>query len=480
MTMNDLPQARRLLVRNAGFAIVFVLAIVAGRASRIDESEISLVWPAAAVSAVWMLSVRARTETVVSGVVLWVCAFLTTYLDGLSAGLSIGTAFVSLIGGGGTAYLFRRRVGARLSEPWDLGWLVISVATATGLGALLGGVLRLVLLDGDLWSSTFILWTRNGVTTLLGVALLATFPRELRPPRWPTRRRLLGDVVIWAFAVAVYALVFVVNVDAPLAYFVLPVAVVIGLRWSTPIGVWHMLASGIFVLLATFAQRGPFAHGDAVVRAALAQGLIGCALLVVLTVALYRDSRARLLDDLEAAHHETRRAAERLRHSSLHDPLTGLANRQRLMQVLADEVAEAQGSETRVGVIFLDLDGFKAVNDTFGHAEGDRLLDAVATRLRMLLRPADAVARLGGDEFVMVCPGLSLRSQLEAIAARVATTLSMPYELMSGHTHGEVSASVGTALSTHDSSADQLIRDADTAMYAAKRSRKLRGAGAPS
>jgi diguanylate cyclase (GGDEF)-like protein len=353
------------------------------------------------------------------------------------------------------------------------------VATATGLAALLGGILRQQLLDGPLWSSTFILWTRNGVTTFLGVALLTTFPRHLGLPGLPSRRRLLGDVVIWAFAVSVYAFVFVVNVDTPLAYFVLPVVVLIGLRWSTHIGVWHMLASGVFVLLATFEQRGPFADGDPVIRAALAQGLIGCALVIVLTVALYRDSRARLLEQLEAAHRETRQAAERLRHSSLHDPLTGLANRQRLMQVLDDELARAAGAETRVGVIFLDLDGFKAVNDTFGHAEGDRLLDAVATRLRVLLRPADAVARLGGDEFVMVCPALSMPSQLAAIADRVSTTLALPYELLGGHTHSDVSASVGTSLSSNDSSADQLLREADTSMYAAKRARKLRTSKSP-
>jgi len=230
----------------------------------------------------------------------------------------------------------------------------------------------------------------------------------------------------------------------------------------------------VFVVGATVENRGAFVAAAPVLRGFLAQGYIGCSLLVLLTVALFRDSRQRLLEELEEAHRETKVAAEKLRHSALHDPLTGLANRQQLMEVLDAEVALARESDTRVGVVFVDLDGFKAVNDVHGHAEGDLLLDAVATRLRMLLRPDDIVARLGGDEFVMVCSGLRMPAQITAIGDRVATTLALPYELVSGQRHGQVSASIGTALSTRTSTADQLISQADAAMYAAKRASQTR------
>jgi diguanylate cyclase (GGDEF)-like protein len=143
------------------------------------------------------------------------------------------------------------------------------------------------------------------------------------------------------------------------------------------------------------------------------------------------------------------------------------------MEVLEVEVGRARELDTRVGVVFVDLDGFKSVNDVHGHAEGDLLLDAVATRLRTLLRPDDIVARLGGDEFVMVCSGLSVPGQLETIAERVSTTLARPYELVSGLVHGQVSASIGTAVSTSASTAEQLIREADTAMYVDKRERQI-------
>ena len=464
----------RLLLRNGCFAAVFVLAIVVGRASRIDGSDISLVWPAAAVSAIWMLGARSAVDTAVSAVTLTGCSLVTTYLSGVDLSVSVWFAFVNLIIGWGTAFLLNRRGGARLKEPADLAWMLIAVAVATGVAALLGGILRHVLLDGDLWTSAAIFWMRNGVTTFVGLSMLATFPKHLGLPRLPSRRRLVGDLAVWVFAVSVYALVFMVNVGTPLASFVLPVGVLIGLRWSTTVGVWHMFASGVFVLVATVAHRGPFVDADPVLRGTLAQGFIGCALLIVLTVALNRDSRDRLVKDLEQAHRETQVAAERLRHASLHDPLTGLANRQRLMEVLEVEVAQARELDTRVGVVFVDLDGFKGVNDVHGHAEGDLLLDAVATRLRTLLRPDDIVARLGGDEFVMVCAGLSVPGQLEAIAERVSSTLSRPYELVSGQVHSQVSASIGIAVSTRASTAEQLLNEADGAMYADKRARQVR------
>ena len=461
----------RLLLRNAFFAAVFAVSIVAGRLTRLDHTDLSLVWPAAAVSAIWMLGARSAVDTAVSAFTLTACGFLTTFLVGVAGDVSVGFALVNLIIGWGTAFLLARRQGLRLEEPRDLGWLLFSVAAATGVAALLGGLLMHALLDGPLWRSTGILWTRNGVTTFAGLAVLATFPRDARRWSLPLRRRLLGDLGVLVFALTVYALVFVVNHGMQLSYFVLPVTVLVGLRCSTTVGTWFTLGSGAFAVLATVHHRGPFVDSDLVLRAALAQGLVGCALLVVLTVALFRDSRRELLDEVAAAHLDVQRAAEQLRHSALHDSLTGLANRQQLMDVLNAELDRARGSDTRVGVIFLDLNGFKAVNDSHGHGEGDLLLDAVATRLRVLVRPDDAVARLGGDEFVMVCTGLTLPGELDAIGARVATTLARPYELVSGGVHDRVSASIGTALSDSSATASQLIRDADSAMYAAKRAR---------
>jgi len=460
---------RRVLV----FVAVFVVAILLGRASRLAGSEIALVWPAAAVAAVWMLWVRSRRERVVSAFALGASCAITSYVTGAGAGLSAGFAVTNLIIGWGTAALLDRRGDVRLREPVDLAWMVASVAATTGVAALVGAVLLHELSQEPFGESLFIVWTRNGVTTLLGVTLYATFPRSVlrRVAAFslPEGRRLVGDLVVWVVAMAVYAGVFVVNVGEPVAYFALPVGVLIALRWSTAVCVAHLLASDVFVLSATALGRGPFVGAEPIVRAVLAQGLIGCALMVVLTVALYRDSRDRLMRGLNDAHRDLQQAAVQLRRSALHDPLTGLANRQQLMDVLAHELDRAADADSRVGVVFLDLNGFKAVNDRWGHAEGDLLLDAVATRLRAFLRAGDSVARLGGDEFVMVCPGLSAPGQLELIATRLAEHLRQPYHLPSGQIHDEVSASLGTAQSTRESTAEQMLRDADTEMYVVKR-----------
>ena len=463
----------RLPLRNALFAVVFGVAMVMGRLTRLDHSDISLVWPAAAISAIWMLGVRSRRDALGATAGLVGAAFVTSVLVGVSPGLSLGFAIVNLIIGGGTALLLNRHRGAHLREPEDLAWLLVSVTVATGVAALLGGLLMHVARDAPMWRSTFIFWSRNGVTTLAGVALMATFPA--RPRLWspPSRRRLLGDLAMWAFAITVYAVVFVVNDGTPVGYFILPVAVVVALRWSTARGTWFTIGTGALALVATLYHRGPFVGGDLLVRAALAQGLVGCALVIVLTVGLYRDSRARLLAELAEAHRETQDAAEQLHYSAMHDSLTGLANRQQLMDVLDAAVVRARESHTVVGVVFLDLDGFKAVNDTYGHAEGDLLLDAVATRLRLLVRPNDLVARLGGDEFVMVCTGLTPPGQLDAITDRISSTLSLPYDLASGHVHANVAVSLGTAVSDPTSTAAQLVHDADSAMYDAKRSRQV-------
>jgi len=155
-----------------------------------------------------------------------------------------------------------------------------------------------------------------------------------------------------------------------------------------------------------------------------------------------------------------------LQHQAFHDELTGLPNRT-LFRALAREQIALGGPAV---VAFLDLDGFKAVNDTAGHANGDRLLQLVATRLGTLLGADHTLSRLGGDEFAVL-----YRSDLATALActeQLIASLEAPFEL--GHTRVNVSASAGLAEHRGNGSADELIRDADTAMYEAKSSRSGR------
>jgi diguanylate cyclase (GGDEF)-like protein/PAS domain S-box-containing protein len=164
---------------------------------------------------------------------------------------------------------------------------------------------------------------------------------------------------------------------------------------------------------------------------------------------------------------ERKAIAERLEHAAIHDPLTGLPNRLLFVDRLEQGLAASTRGGRCVAVVFLDLDRFKFVNDSLGHAAGDRLIVAVADRLRAALRPSDTVARFGGDEFVVLCDDIAGEEPALEIAARMAEAVSRPVVLPEGEVF--VTASLGVAVSgSSGDSADSLLRDADTAMYRAK------------
>jgi diguanylate cyclase (GGDEF)-like protein/PAS domain S-box-containing protein len=167
---------------------------------------------------------------------------------------------------------------------------------------------------------------------------------------------------------------------------------------------------------------------------------------------------------------ERHRADEALRHRVLHDSLTGLPNRTSFVDSLRDALQRSLASDSPVGILFLDLDHFKLINDSIGHHAGDQLLQAVAPRLRAHLRPGDIVARFGGDEFGILVDRLADEDEALAIADRVAGAFAEPYA-MGGADHF-VTASIGIAVARSTGrepiDAELLIRDADAAMYRAK------------
>jgi diguanylate cyclase (GGDEF)-like protein/PAS domain S-box-containing protein len=151
-----------------------------------------------------------------------------------------------------------------------------------------------------------------------------------------------------------------------------------------------------------------------------------------------------------------------------HDPLTGLPNRLLLMDRLDQAAAASRRSGSMLAVCFLDLDGFKAVNDQFGHAAGDELLREVARRLKGALRGGDTVARIGGDEFVLLLSGARARAEIDRALERMISMARKPVELPSRQMV-QLSASVGVAAFPDDATEpQQLLRCADAAMYLAK------------
>ena len=167
---------------------------------------------------------------------------------------------------------------------------------------------------------------------------------------------------------------------------------------------------------------------------------------------------------------ERKETEKSLEHDAMHDVLNGLPNRalfmDRLSQALARRVRRPNQS---CGVLFLDLDRFKEINDVLGHAAGDVVLMAVAERLHAVLRPQDSAARLGGDEFAVLVEGILNAGDLETVSKRVLTEMARPFDIF-GH-NVQAAASIGAAMAGPDhASSDLLVRDADFAMYRAKQS----------
>ncbi|MDP1717316.1 MAG: GGDEF domain-containing protein [Burkholderiales bacterium] len=169
-----------------------------------------------------------------------------------------------------------------------------------------------------------------------------------------------------------------------------------------------------------------------------------------------------------------------VRHLAIHDGLTGLARRAYFIEQVKRAVAQAHRHKEQLAVLFLDLDGFKSINDTLGHDAGDELLKAVANRLRETVRDhdtigrdvwhntSDSIARFGGDEFVILLDRLNDVRNAAQVGARILSALALPYTMPGGH-ELTVTSSVGIAIYPQDGTdADQLIKSADSGMYAAK------------
>ena len=166
---------------------------------------------------------------------------------------------------------------------------------------------------------------------------------------------------------------------------------------------------------------------------------------------------------------ERKALLDQLAHQAFHDPLTGLANRALFYDRVSHALELAQREGRIVTILYLDLDGFKQINDTMGHSEGDHLLRMVANRLRACARATDTVARLGGDEFAVLVEDTAVARSTERLIERIREQMAFPFTLSGRDVR--ISASIGSA-STTGGEVDEVLRHADVAMYAAKRTEK--------
>ncbi len=228
--------------------------------------------------------------------------------------------------------------------------------------------------------------------------------------------------------------------------------------------VWRARLAGDLTETVTGTVQGSSIFADGSALAALAGGSV-VSVLLALTLFLLGTGRARAMRIVADKTGE-------LAFHALHDSLTGLANRVLVMDRIGHALARCGRGGPPVAVLFVDLDGFKNVNDTFGHSAGDELLRTVGARLDRLIRDTDTVGRIGGDEFVVVLEPDGGGPGPELVAARVLATLAQPVTL-AGDIEVRLTASIGIAVGCNLDT-EELLRDADLALYAAKRAGKSR------
>jgi diguanylate cyclase (GGDEF)-like protein len=176
-----------------------------------------------------------------------------------------------------------------------------------------------------------------------------------------------------------------------------------------------------------------------------------------------RAINARLLQELVTLR-EREAQAQRLADQ---DALTGLCNRRRMLELLESAIADAARKEQCVGLLFIDLNGFKGINDEYGHVAGDQILTTVATRIAARVRNSDVVCRYGGDEFVVVLPSVPDAGAVTQVADAIRERVSLPCWIQGSEQR--LSASIGQALCPHDGrTADELLKGADHDMYRSK------------
>ncbi|MDE3147561.1 MAG: EAL domain-containing protein [Acidobacteriota bacterium] len=255
------------------------------------------------------------------------------------------------------------------------------------------------------------------------------------------------------------------------------------------LGIWFVL---IFVWVGMWFPRGVVLASSPLAVAAYVLPLLNGAprtkfdlisvFLVVPGAVLAGEVVATTTSSLRRAHAEQQRLVaeieartEELRHQALHDALTGLPNRFLISDRIEQVLARSRRSGTQCSLLFLDLDGFKNVNDSMGHGVGDELLKAVARRLSASIREADTIGRMGGDEFVILIDGATLSIAPELVAERVVQVMREPFDIPVEGAVVPFSVTTSVGIATGDRpGASELIRDADIALYQAKDAGKNR------
>ena len=363
---------------------------------------------------------------------------------------------------GWTASEMAGRPMHELVHPDDVATALASLASVAGKPV--GTLVEIRLRDR---SGTYSRFEVRGRPSALGVVLALRDVTDRR--RWEVAA---GDTqLIEAVLDAAPTITMVLEPDGSVRGASRALTTVLGRSLSSTLGrpLAELAAPGSAAALRTWLERAVATAGSTTFEASFASAITGTDVPMSVTVVNMVDDRAveglivTAVDITPLAD-----ARDWLAHLAGHDPLTGLANRTLLFDRLTQALARADRSGRRAAVVYADLDGFKGVNDAFGHAAGDRVLAVVAERLLDLARATDTVARIGGDEFVLVLDGAS-EAGASSLVARIREAMAAPIELPGGE-EVVVGLSCGWALAGDGVTVpDELLGAADAAMYRVKR-----------
>jgi diguanylate cyclase (GGDEF)-like protein len=414
-------------------------------------------WPAVGLTlGVLMLVPTHRWGWVVGAVAL---AELASDLAwGYPVGATLGWALSNIAGPLLAAFLLRRAGnvrGALAPVRPLLQFLVLGVVVGPLAGATIGAVTTALSSSSGLAE----VWADYFVGDALGVLVVAPL---LLASRGPDTRRSWRELVALILSTAVVSIAVFTDFGGSwmitMPYLLIPYFAWAALRFGTLGTAWTSLGVTAVASVFTAGGVGPFA------LAGEPEGIAVTLLQIFLAATV---SFALLLAALVSDLSDRRQIEAALRHQATHDPLTGLPNRSRFAEELEDALAAADETGRRIGLLFCDLDGLKAVNDRLGHKGGDELLIEVARRLRGCVRPDDLVARISGDEFVVLLLEVD-EDVVQRVARRLVDEVAEPFR-SAPQREIRPSISVGAAVAEAGDTPDSLFRVTDTALYRAKR-----------
>ena len=451
------PTGFRMLAYAAATGLVYaLLSQVVVTLTALGDSTAATFWPGAGLT-LGVLLARPRREWPLHLAAVFLAETLMDVKLGYGWELGLQWAAVNTLEPfiGAALLTWGGRRAPDIAQRHDLGRFIgFGVVAGPAVGALAGTV-DSVLLVGDPWWPRLPQWFVGDAVGALVVApavMLAASGMLRRPSRQEVGA---GAALLAGTLLAVGPWEF--SGETGLPFLVVPAMIAFAARTGPSGAALGVLALSLMVVGVTATAHGPFARVDAFQGLVVAQMFLAMSALSSLTM-------AAVLRELVSRHELERR----LQALALTDNLTGFANRRLLFHHIDRASQRLSRTPGRLALLFIDLDHFKVVNDTLGHASGDAVLIEVARRLRTVVRDHDTVARLGGDEFLVLVDDLDSSEHAEALAERVIRVVSEPIPCPGGV--ARIGASIGYAVIDQPiEAAEGFVAIADRAMYGAKR-----------